>query len=142
MFSALIVRFFYIDNKLKHSETSSIPRVIQVILPTYHKHMPFLVTTTQVIPLLLRDTLILINSHIGNSIHIQCVCPNKYQTKQKINTCTIHIYPPCFFLPCGVGIFHCYIELLLVFFFHRNDCSLPYLELGTAPSKWGVFVKQ
>ena len=47
-----------------------------------------------------------------------------------------------FFLPCGVGIFHCYIELLLVFFFRRNDCSLPYLELGTAPSKWGVFVKQ
>ena len=46
MFSALIVRFFYIDNKLKHSETISIPRVIQVILPTYHKRMPFLVTTT------------------------------------------------------------------------------------------------
>lgn len=47
-----------------------------------------------------------------------------------------------FFLPCGVGIFHRYIQLLLVFLFRRTDCSLPYLELGTAPSKWGVFVKQ
>ena len=45
-------------------------------------------------------------------------------------------------LPCGVGICHCYMQLLLVFLFHRTDCSLPYLELGTAPSKWGVFVKQ
>ena len=39
-------------------------------------------------------------------------------------------YLSALFLPCGVGIFHCYIHLLSVFLFHRNDCSLPYLELG------------
>ena len=32
--------------------------------------------------------------------------------------------------------------LYAVFLFHGTDSSLPYLELGTAPSKWGVFVKQ
>ena len=63
--------------------------------------------------------------------------PNK-----KKKTLTHNPYFSALFLPCGVGIFHCYMQLLLVFLFHRTDCSLPYLELGTAPSKWGVFVKQ
>ena len=65
---------------------------------------------------------------------------HKTQNKQK--KLTHNPYLSALFLPCGVGIFHCYMQLLLVFLFHRTDCSLPYLELGTAPSKWGVFVKQ
>ena len=80
----------------------------------------------------------ILKHHINQNIKIQNVPKTQQQQQKKPH----NPYLSVLFLPCGVGIFHYYMQLLLVFLFHRTDCSLPYLELGTAPSKWGVFVKQ
>ena len=98
---------------------------------------------------MLTVSLLLLSVAQINIVHKNFKTPHKPKHKntkctktQQKKTLTHNPYLSVLFLPCGVGIFHCYMQLLLVFLFHRTDCSLPYLELGTAPSKWGVCVKQ